>query len=574
MLLVFGLIALMIAVLAGFGAALAGGRQTGGRSFFDFALLGLLLVSTIGLVANFFVPLRLYLVVATAMVGVACFLLHSRLLWASLGRRPVAVLAVLAAILAMGGIGVLVTPLSYDTGLYHLQLIEWLENAPKVFGLVNLHYRFGVNSIWFLDVSMFDFLRDSHAGIFLLNTALFTLIIAALLQPLLGGAAREFLPGISDLYAVVIAAVLLANAATIMFHQLFAGPENDLPGALLVIYAFWAFLRIFEGEGDREAWLLQLLVAGVLAVMVKITTAPVLLLLPVAAYAVIARDGRRVGSLLRDPILLCLLVVGAAWMATGVISSGCLAFPAVSTCIAALPWTPPLGDISAFATLITSWARSPNEHFRDAVHGWAWLEDWPDLMLARRDFIPGTSWSFGLAAGIGVAMALIERFALRARSRDPACGPGSFAIGYAIAIACLGNLFWFLGAPDPRFGIGFLLVLPALVIAVATRALATDGALLRLAVHRFLLMGFVFICVGVFLRYHRLDAWRAADSWPTTPDVPVSQQEFGPALRVNVPVSGNQCWDAPRPCAPGRPPDAPPLSQRKLLLWEIIEPSP
>jgi len=78
----------------------------------------------------------------------------------------------------------------------------------------------------------------------------------------------------------------------------------------------------------------------------------------------------------------------------------------------------------------------------------------------------------------------------------------------------------------------------------------------------------------VFLRYHRLDAWRAADSWPTTPDVPVSQQEFGPALRVNVPVSGNQCWDAPRPCAPGRPPDAPPLSQRKLLLWEIIEPSP
>ena len=35
---------------------------------------------------------------------------------------------------------------------------------------------------------------------------------------------------------------------------------------------------------------LQLLVAGALAVMTKVATAPVLLLLPVAAYVVIARD--------------------------------------------------------------------------------------------------------------------------------------------------------------------------------------------------------------------------------------------------------------------------------------------
>ena len=69
MLLVFGFIALTIVVLSGFGAALSGGRQTSDRSFFDLAILGLLLVSAIGLIANFFVPLRLYLVIATAVVG-------------------------------------------------------------------------------------------------------------------------------------------------------------------------------------------------------------------------------------------------------------------------------------------------------------------------------------------------------------------------------------------------------------------------------------------------------------------------------------------------------------------------
>ena len=70
MLLIFGFIVLTIVVLSGFGAALSGGRETSDRSFFDLAILGLLLVLAIGLIANFFLPLRLYLVIATAVFGV------------------------------------------------------------------------------------------------------------------------------------------------------------------------------------------------------------------------------------------------------------------------------------------------------------------------------------------------------------------------------------------------------------------------------------------------------------------------------------------------------------------------
>ena len=313
-----------------------------------------------------------------------------------------------------------------------------------------------------------------------------------------------------------------------MFNQLFASPGNDLPGALLLVYAFWAFLRIFEGDGDKEAWLLQLLVTGALAVMTKVATAPVLLLLPVAAYVVIARDRRPVRDLARNPILLCLVTVGAAWVVTGLISSGCIAFPAGSTCIAALPWTPPLQDIADFATLVTAWARLPNAHVWEAAHGWAWLKDWPGMMLARRIFIPGMSWSLAVAAGIGLALALAERLTLKSRRQDRSFGPGPFVIGYAIVIACLGNLFWFLAAPDPRFGIGFLLALPALVIAAGTRALAADGAIIRLVVNRTVLMGFVFVCAGLFLLHHRTTAFKAAESWPSIPDVPVYQQDFGP----------------------------------------------
>jgi len=577
MLLIFGFIALTIVVLSGFGAALSGGRQTSDRSFFDLAILGLLLVSAIGLIANFFLPLRPYLVITTAAIGIVCFALHRRLLWRSLGPRPAAVLAVLAAILAMDSVGALITPLSYDTGLYHLQLIEWLEHSPKIFGLVNLHSRFGVNSIWFLAVSMFDFVREGHEGIFLVNATLFTVVIGALLQPILAGSPRE--PAarvtnlrIANLYAVIVAGVLLVNAATIMFNQLFAGPENDLPAALLVIYAFCVFLRIFEADGDRQSPLVQLLVVSVLAVMIKITTAPVLLLLPVAGCLVIGTDRPRMVELARDPVLICLLVVGIAWIAAGLISSGCIAFPVGSSCIAALPWTPPIAEIRQFASLVTAWGRSPNEHFREAATGWAWLKDWPSVMLAHRPFIPAASWSLAIAAGIGIAGALADPFLLKAKRLDRPGGAGKGVIGYAILVACLGNLFWFLAAPDPRFGIGFLLALPALVIAAGTQALSADDPTIRFLVGRPLLVLFVFVCAGLFVRDLRVVAFQAAKSWPSIPYVPVAEQDFGPSFRVNVPMSGDQCWDAPQPCAPGRGPEAAPLSERKFLLWEIIEP--
>jgi hypothetical protein len=578
MLLVLGFIALTIVVLSGFGAALSGGRQQSDRSFFDLAILGLLLVSAIGLVANFFLPLTPYLVVATAAVGLICFAFHRKQLWRSLGRRPVTVLAVLAAILAMDGVGVLITPLSYDTGLYHLQLIEWLEHSPKIFGLVNLHSRFGVNSIWFLVVSMFDFVRAGHEGIFLVNAALFTAVIGALIHPILDGAPREPAApvtnsGIANLYAVIVAGVLLADAATIMFNQLFAGPENDLPAALLVIYAFCVFLRIFEADGDRRSRLLQLLVVSVMAVMIKITTAPVLLLLPVAAYAVTGSDRSRMVQLVREPVLTCLFVVGIAWMAGGLISSGCIAFPVASSCIAALPWTPPIADIHQFAALVTAWARSPNEHFQEAATGWAWLRDWPSMMLAHRVFIPVAGWSFAIAAGIGIGIALVDRYIFKAKRPDRAGGAGMGMIGYATLTACLGNLFWFLAAPDPRFGIGFLLALPALGVAAGTQALSVDGPAIRFVVGRCALVVFVFVCAGLFVKDLRMVAFSAAKTWPSIPYVPVAAQDFGPSFRVNVPIAGNQCWDAPRPCAPGRGPAAVPLSEHKLLLWHFIEPA-
>jgi hypothetical protein len=44
----------------------------------------------------------------------------------------------------------------YDTGLYHYQMLRWLNQAGTVPGLALLHFRFGFSSSWFALAAAFD----------------------------------------------------------------------------------------------------------------------------------------------------------------------------------------------------------------------------------------------------------------------------------------------------------------------------------------------------------------------------------------------------------------------------------
>ena len=68
-------------------------------------------------------------------------------------------------------------PTNYDTGLYHAQVIRWLETFGIVPGIANLHGRFAFSPAWFLPSALFSFpflgLRSFHV----LNGALFLLFL-------------------------------------------------------------------------------------------------------------------------------------------------------------------------------------------------------------------------------------------------------------------------------------------------------------------------------------------------------------------------------------------------------------
>ena len=223
-----------------------------------------------------------------------------------------------------------------------------------------------------------------------------------------------------------------------------------------------------------------------------------------------------------------------------VILSGCLVYPLAATCFSRLPWTPSPAEVKGLARIIYAWARTPAQSPDQVLASWHWLPGWWARSVAHSpDYF---SLSLLIAAGIfaGGAAALSSRGGAR-----------SFLFTFAVA-AC-GAGFWFLSAPDPRFGLGFLHALALLPIAFALSRVRALGRLsARIAIALVLGAGacsFVYT-TGVY-RFAVLRPWPIPLlDWPAIPIAHTEARTTDSGYEVNVPVEGADCMAAEIPCTP------------------------
>jgi hypothetical protein len=518
-------------------------------TFGDRFLLGIVLITAFALLANLFVPLQPFGPPATFVVGIASFVLGWRRVWKSLGERPLAAATVLAALIVLVGFGTGLATIHGDTGLYHLQSIDWMEQSRRVVGLANLHNRLGYNSIWLPFAAMLDFPGIGRRGIFLLNAALFVVVFAAFIQPSLLSWRSERRWPVSQLFAACVLTFFSANVVELVFGYMAFGPSYDAPAWLLILYAFWRFLAMGEESarsGREEQALDRTMVAlsSALAVMVKLSSLPVLLL---GLFVLVHTDRgwkRRIAPLAAGPAWLWVVTFGL-WVASGLVTSGCLLFPVPSTCIQVLPWAVRT-DMARFnADIITFWARSPGTDFYRSGHGWAWLKTWPETMLMQRAFVPGL---FKTLVALSVVALIFRLVDLLWPSLRVPVAPASSNVRWAFLFAVFGAAFWLVEGPDPRFGVGFLIAVPSLALAwFAAGPPSTVG------VARFLAGGASIVTVtAIGLVWALLTHWGKVTSEPALPipQTPMAHHVLPSGMEVSTPVASVFCWDAPLPCTP------------------------
>jgi hypothetical protein len=542
---------LLVAVSAGWGitalrvcgAPSSPSPEVGRPSLFEAGVVGLAVLFAIGAVLSLTVGIDRIAseVVLVVGLGLAAVALGRRWWsWSDL-RGNVVVGLPLAGLLVLGALR---TPLNGDSGLYHLQYIEWLRDGPLPLGLVNIHHRFGFNSSWLTIVALLGGSRALPDATYLLNVSATVLTLGAMLAQ----ARSRWLAGRRDFatrLSFTVPVVLLLAADETLFSWFGLSPSNDVPAALMSLFAVTclATLVVESSRSERDlrlpvAWRVAVcMVAAALAVTVKLLQVAVAI--AVALWAVGASERRRaIWSSAGRAVLPAAAVVGL-WALQNLALSGCLVYPVAGTCLSQAPWAATAESAAGIAHEVKAWARTPGDEFLAAAERSDWPRLWRKRMLRHRKF----ALSLIRAAAVLAVAAILARLVFR-RRRLPTADRAGFVWASGVALSGLG--IGFAVAPDPRFVLGFLVLLPAALLAICppppndrpVRAWSRVAA------------GTTLLVPLLLLGSRSVPLRGESPRWRSLPKPRLETKTTAGGVELWAPLQGDQCWLAPKPCTP------------------------
>jgi hypothetical protein len=522
-------------------------------SLFEYGVIGLPSLYVFSVVVSLFAPLSTsahltFVIIGTFGLGSLATVSPLSKFWASQE------ITLGASLCAFMGYGAAHSPWNYDAGLYYLQALSYFRQGPLALGLANIHHRLGFNSAWFPLSALCGGPLFGTDGIFLLSAAATALFLGAMLHwAFTAPRSSDYL--ISRFYGVT--ASLLFLSIHILFSMIGLSPSADLPAALTCAYAFMAFLNVgtaFQTADDSrqtetQKHLLLLVCSASLSFVTKVLEGPILLLIPLAIGLGIAQQRSWLSRAYKYTLAISGIIIGV-WALHGLMLSGCLVFPAQSSCVGFLPWTISK-DRAVYAGVIAeAWAKAPAVAVDQVPPGLGWIHLWREKMLPFREYLPLLAWiSLGLIL-CAISAAVVAK--IRPPKEAPSRTLSSMRLWVALATAVIGSLIWFLKAPDPRFGLGFLIAMPALIFAYFITLAVVSQPGMRL---RWTMSLLALLTLGAAIQEVVNLHGRSTDLfvWRSTPVPTVRSVLADKGVVVRMPVEGNQCWAIETPCTPEPP---------------------
>ncbi|MHB8067030.1 MAG: LIC_10190 family membrane protein [Desulfobaccales bacterium] len=339
-------------------------------------------------------------------------------------------------------------PSAFDTGLYHAQAIRWIEEYPVVPGLGNLHGRLAFNSAWFPVNALFGFSFLKLQPFHVLNGFFVLIFVFICLQGL-----SNLIAGQYSFSNILRAALSLPGL--FVFKDQLSSPTPDIPAAFLVCLIFIYYLQLQE-KADGVPEQLGALVICLLAawtITIKLSALPLALFIAIIAAKEIAR-GRQVNLLIITGGVLFLAI---PYFLRNIWLSGYLIYPFPGLDLFHFDWQVPAAAALAEKQAVEAFARDPGYLLPGVKCAFTWVPLWIHQTMAdygsklEKIFLPG------LIILLDGLMHLRKRKAGKIALGEM----GRYKVIYLLAAA--GLLFWFLTAPDPRFGLGFIMIAAVII---------------------------------------------------------------------------------------------------------------
>ena len=331
-----------------------------------------------------------------------------------------------------------------DTLGYHAQTIQWIERYKAIPGLVHLHVRFGYQGLWFVDSALFGFSFTGKEGInFLNSTALFWFFIF-----LINRINYNLLKEAKRLYGLFWMALLVISIWSYTQVRLTATSASpDFIATLFILIIIYLLLEKNLKHLDASIWLLVAFLSLV-AVTIKLSATPILLV--AVAPALLGLVKRKTKPFFT--ILFISIVTLSPFITRNIITSGYIVFPSTSIDIPNVDWKYDRKLTVNEKNYITAYARKPGVipdeiNAVNKMNSLEWLPTWWQNRSTADKII-----MILLALSLISALLSIKKILL-----------SGFILLLALGTLLTGLIFWFLNAPDPRFGFGSILGFIAVV---------------------------------------------------------------------------------------------------------------
>ena len=414
-----------------------------------------------------------------------------------------------------------------DTLGYHAQTIQWIEKYKAVPGLVHLHVRLGYQGFWFVDSALFGFSFSGSQGITFLNSTVLSWFFIFIINRI----NYNFLKEGKKLYGLLWITLLVISIWSYTQVRLTATSASpDFITTLFILIIIYLLLEKDQKYPDASTWLLVGFLSLV-AVTIKLSAAPVLLV--AVAPFLLGLVKRKIK--LSISMLFITIITLTSFIARNIITSGHMIFPSTSIDIANVDWKYDQELTRNEKNYITAYAKKPGVVIRDEINA--------VNKMGPAEWLP-TWWQNRSPADKIIMILLVLSFISVLLSIKKILLSGFIPI-LALVMLLTGIIFWFIIAPDPRFGFGSILGF----IGVVSYLIFKEK---EIFIVKKLLIAILLLATGSIFAYtgYRFVNFFNKDQLLTP--LGIEKSEFKifdcEGIRINTPIDGKDLGVTPIPC--------------------------
>lgn len=330
----------------------------------DF-IYGLLLISTISLLINLFIPLKnvSYLFVFLGLLFFIYFITKKKF-----NINFIILTLILSFFIFISANNSLI----YDSKLYHLQTIKYNFEFKTILGLSNLEPRLGMNSIWHSFLSLFNVNLYGFNLIYFTNLVIHAFFLNLIFQR------NNFIFRNKIIYLFLIISILYILSYS-YFHPFKNGtilnnlgsPEVDTISMIFFIITISLYFQILELKKEPISKLLFALIF--LAITIKISNISLFL---IVLFIFVYNYKEKYFSKYN----IFLLFASFLWIFKSILLSGCLIFPIRQTCFN-FTWSLGVENVEGYKNIISAFNRGifTNQewsNFEFTIYSYDWFMPW------------------------------------------------------------------------------------------------------------------------------------------------------------------------------------------------------